>query len=122
MFKKIKIGGITVPMLANGATPLRYKQVFHKDIISEFQQAQDDYSKIISSVPELAYIMAMQAKAKDGEVNLNLINEDGYMEWVEQFEAMDLPMETEKITNLYMGNNETTSEPKKKVEEKQNEN
>ena len=31
-------------------------------------------------------------------------------------------MATEEITDLYMGNNATTSEPKKKVEEEQNEN
>lgn len=122
MFKKLKIGGITVPMLANGATPLRYKQVFHKDIISEFQQAQEDYSKVVNSIPELAFIMAMQAKAQDGGVALNLLDEDAYLEWVEQFGAMDLPIAAEQIINLYLGNNATSSEPKKKVKEKQNEN
>ena len=122
MFKNIEIGGITVPMLANGATPIRYRQVFHKDIITEFQQAQDDYSKVVNSMPELAFIMAMQAKAQDGAIDLNLLNEDKYLEWVEQFGAMDLPMASEQIINLYLGNNATSSEPKKKVKEKQNEN
>lgn len=122
MFKEIEVGGITVPMLANGATPIRYRHVFHKDIISEFQQAQDDYSKVVNSMPELAFIMAMQAKAKDGEVDLDLMNESTYMEWVEQFGAMDLPMASEQIVNLYLGNNATSSEPKKKAKEKQNEN
>ena len=122
MFKNIEIGGITVPMLANGATPIRYRYVFHKDIITEFQQAQDDYSKVVDSMPELAFIMAMQAKAQDGAIDLNLLNEDKYLEWVEQFGAMDLPMASEQIINLYLGNNATSSEPKKKVKEKQNEN
>ena len=122
MFKNIEIGGITVPMLANGATPIRYRYVFHKDIITEFQQAQDDYSKVVDSMPELAFIMAMQAKAQDGAIDLNLLNEDKCLEWVEQFGAMDLPMASEQIINLYLGNNATSSEPKKKVKEKQNEN
>lgn len=122
MFKKIEVGGITVPMLANGATPIRYKHVFHKDIITEFQQAQEDYSKVVNSIPELAFIMAMQAKAQDGGVALNLLDEDAYLEWVEQFGAMDLPIAAEQIINLYLGNNATSSEPKKKVKEKQNEN
>ncbi len=122
MFKNIEIGGITVPMLANGATPIRYRYVFHKDIITEFQQAQDDYSKVVNSMPELAFIMAMQAKAQDGAIDLNLLNEDKYLEWVEQFGAMDLPMASEQIINLYLSNNATSSEPKKKVKEKQNEN
>lgn len=122
MFKNIEIGGITVPMLANGATPIRYRHVFHKDIITEFQQAQDDYSKVVNSMPELAFIMAMQANAQDGAIDLNLLDEDAYLEWVEQFGAMDLPMASEQIINLYLGNNATSSEPKKKVKEKQNEN
>lgn len=122
MFKNVEIGGITVPMLANGATPIRYRHVFHKDIITEFQQAQDDYSKVVNSMPELAFIMAMQAKAQNGAIDLNLLNEDKYLEWVEQFGAMDLPMASEQIINLYLGNNATSSESKKKVKEKQNEN
>lgn len=122
MFKNVEIGGITVPMLANGATPIRYRHVFHKDIITEFQQAQDDYSKVVNSMPELAFIMAMQAKAQDGAIDLNLLNEDKYLEWVEQFGAMDLPMASEQIINLYLGNNATSSESKKKVKEKQSEN
>lgn len=122
MFKNIEIGGITVPMLANGATPIRYRQVFHKDIITEFQQAQDDYSKVVNSMPELAFIMAMQAQNKEVGGDLNLLNEDRYMKWMEQFDPMDLPMASEQIINLYLGNNATSSEPKKKVKEKQNEN
>ena len=122
MFKNIEVGGITVPMLANGATPIRYRHVFHKDIITEFQQAQEDYSKVVNSMPELAFIMAMQAKAQNGEVDLNLMNENTYLEWVEQFGAMDLPMASEQIINLYLGNNATSSEPKKKANEKQKEN
>lgn len=121
MFKEVNIGGITIPMLANGATPIRYKQVFHKDIISEFQQVEKDYSKVASSIPELAFIMAMQASAKDGSTNLNLLNEEMYIKWAEQFGAMDLPLASDQIIDLYMGNNSVSSEAKKKVKEKQSE-
>ena len=121
MFKEVKIGGITVPMLANGATPIRYRHIFHKDLIAEFQEAQNDYSKVTNSTPELAFVMAMQAKAKEGKVDLNLINEDMYVEWLEQFDPMDLPFASDQIVDLYMGNNATTSEAKKKTSEEQNE-
>lgn len=117
MFKKVKIGGITVPMLANGATPIRYKHTFHKDIISEFQIAENDYSKVASSIPELAFIMAKQAEAKEKDVSLSLLNEDMFVEWLEQFDPMDLPLAAEQIVNLYMGNNATSSESKKKKSE-----
>lgn len=121
MFKEISIGGIKIPMLANAATPLRYKHLFHKDIIKEFQEASGDVSKVTDSMPELAFIMAMAAEAKDGKVDMNLLNEEKFMDWLEQFDPLDLPMASEEIVNLYMGNNITSSEPKKKGKEKQSE-
>lgn len=114
MFREIKVGDKIVPMLANGATALRYRHVFKRDIIKELSEAQEDMSKGVNSIPELAFIMAMAAKAKDGEVDMNLLNEEKYIEWLEDFGPMDLPMAAEEITNLYAGNSITDSEPKKK--------
>lgn len=114
MFKEVKIGNITVPMLANGATPLRYKMIFHKDLISEFQDATENAEKAMESLPELAFIMAMQAQNKEVGGDLNLLNEDRYMKWMEQFDPMDIPMASDEIVGLYTGNMETSSEPKKK--------
>lgn len=115
MFKEIKVGDKTIPMLANGATPLRYKLLFRKDIIAEFQLAENDYSKVTDSVPELAFIMAKQAEASQSKEDLNLLNFDKYMTWMEQFEPMDLVFASDDIIDLYMGNNQTSSESKKKV-------
>ena len=114
MYKEIKIGGITVPMLANGATPLRYKLVFGKDLMTEFQGAMNDSSKAMDSLPELAFIMAKAAEAKDGKADMNCLNQDIYLDWLERFEPMDIPMASEEIVNLYSGNMETKSEAKKK--------
>lgn len=114
MFKEIKVGEITVPMLANGATPYRYNMVFKKDIIQEFMGAEEDATKVTNSIPELAFIMAMAAKAKEGEVDLNLLNQDMFMDWLEQFEATDLQEASEEIVDVYTANNKTSSEPKKK--------
>lgn len=115
MFKELKIGDKTIPMLANGATPLRYRLVFKKDIIEELQLAKNDYSKVTNSVPELAFIMAKQAEASQGGEDLNLLSFDKYMAWMEQFEPMDLIYASDDIIDLYMGNNQTSSESKKKV-------
>lgn len=117
MFKKLKIGKITVPMLANGATPIRYKNIFHKDVITEFEGAKNDSAKVTNSMPELAFVMAMQAQAKEGKVDLNLIDQEMYIEWLEQFDPMDLPFASDAILDVYMGNNATSSEAKKKSEE-----
>ena len=114
MFKEVKVGDITVPMLANGATPLRYKMVFAKDLLTEFQAGQENTANVVNCVPELAFIMAKAAEAKEGKADLNLINKDMFVEWLEQFEPMDLPMAADEIVNLYTGNLEGHSEPKKK--------
>lgn len=117
MFREIKVGELVVPMLANAATPLRYKHMFSKDIIKEFQGASDDSSKVTDSIPELAFIMAKAAEAKNGKTDMNLLNDQMYMDWLEQFEPLDLLNAAEDITDLYMGNGKTESEPKKKEEE-----
>lgn len=114
MYKEIKIGDITIPMLANGATPIRYKMIFGKDLISEFNEAQKDAVKAMDSLPELAFIMAKAAEAKEGKSDLNCLNQDIYVTWLEQFGPMDILNASDQIVNLYTGNMETRSEPKKK--------
>ena len=114
MFREITIGSVKVPMLANAATPLRYKQHFHKDILKEMQGAQMDSVKVTDSLPELAYIMACQAKAKEGKIDINLLKETDYLDWLEQFDPMDIPMAADDIVSLYFGNAITEAEAKKK--------
>jgi len=113
MYKEIEVGNITVPMLANGATPIRYKLVFHKDILKELKGIEGDESNI-ATVGELAFIMAMQAKANNGEYDLTKLNDNDYLEWLEQFNPLDIEMASEKIIDVYVGNTVTSSEPKKK--------
>ncbi len=114
MYKEIKVGSVTVPMLANGATPLRYRQVFGKDLIKEFKGAEQEASRAVDSIPELAFIMAKASEAKEGKADMNLINREMFAEWLEQFEPLDLPMASDEIINLYTGNMATKSEAKKK--------
>lgn len=114
MFREIKIGDITIPMLANGATPLRYRLLFGKDLISEFQNAENDATKVVDCIPELAFIMAKAAEAKEGKVDMNLLDQKAFLNWLEQFGPMDLPMASEEIINLYMGNAMAAIAPKKK--------
>lgn len=113
MFREVKVGDIAVPMLANGATPIRYKRVFHKDILKEFKGIEGDEAKI-DSIGEIAFIMAMQAKAQKGEADMSLLNDDAYIEWLEQFNPFDIDMAADQIVELYIINTETTSDSKKK--------
>lgn len=112
MYREIKVGKRTVPMLANGATPIRYRMTFKKDLINEFQKTEgNNYSIATDTVSELAFIMAKAAEKAD----MNKLNFEGYIEWLEQFEPFDLTEALEEIVDLYIGNIETSSEVKKKA-------
>lgn len=113
MYREIKVGEKMVPMVANAATALRYKHVFGKDLIVELQQAKDDTAKGFNSLPELAFVMAKAAEAKEGKVNMGLLNEENFMDWLEQFDSMDIVTAAEAVINLYMGNSEASVEQKK---------
>lgn len=113
MYKEIKIGDVNVPMIANAATPLRYKMIFGKDLISQFQDTEENTSKGIDSITELAFIMAKAAEAKEGKADMDKLNQSIFVEWLEKFEPMDIPMASEEIVGLYMGNALTSVEPKK---------
>ena len=109
MFKEIKIGEQTIPMIANGATPIRYRQLFHKDIITKMNGGTnaDDAVEMAS---ELAFVMAKSAEKAD----MSTLNMDDYYEWLEQCEALELLRNAGSIITLYAGNRATTSEVKKK--------
>lgn len=115
MYREIKVGEMSIPMLANGATPIRYRMVFGKDLMSEFNQIQEDTGKASTSLSELAFIIAKAAEAFNEKKAMTTLNQESYVEWLEQFEPLDLVLAAEDIVNLYMGNGETLSEAKKKA-------
>ena len=92
MYREVKVGNTTIPMLANGATPIRYRMVFGKDIISEFQMAEEDNGRISSSISELAYIMAMAAEAQEGKISMANLNQESFVDWLEKFEGPHVPV------------------------------
>ncbi len=113
MYREIEIGDHTIPMSANGATPIRYRRVFGKDIIGEFQKVDENnnYSIAIDSISELAFIMAKSGEKAD----MDKLNEEAYIDWLEQFEPFDITNSADEIVDLYMGNTKTSSEVKKKA-------
>lgn len=115
MYREIKVGEMSIPMLANGATPIRYRMTFGKDIISEFEQSQQDSGKASSSISELAFIMAKAAESRNEGKPMSNLNQDSFIAWLEQFEPLDLTLASEDIIDLYMGNEKTLSEDKKKA-------
>lgn len=104
--------------LAVGSTPYRYKQLFRQDLMLEITKlANSDFSAIgenadFSVSDKLAYVMNCQAEHKD----MNKLNFDSFLDWVDQFETSELFNHISDIIGIYIGNKESTSEPKKEVE------
>lgn len=111
MYREIKIGNRTIPMSANGATPIRYRMVFGKDLISEFQNVENNYSVAMDTISELAFIMAKAGEKAD----MDMLNRNANVDWLEQFEPFDITNVADAIVDVYMGNAQTSSEVKKKA-------
>ena len=110
MYGVIKVGERDVPMLATAATPIRYKQVFKKNLLPYFmgKATEEDAAEMVG---ELAYIMAAAASA-EGSMKLT---EDGYLSWLEGFDPLAFvdPIVVREIINLYQGNVTSHEEVKK---------
>lgn len=128
-----------VPFVANGATSLRYRMVFGKElgaaisnVLTALQNSgninvdptadMDDVdieqlkgmiavvdSGAMEAVYELGYIMNAAAEHRDMR-NLDI---NGYFDWLEQFETLELMMHSTDIIGLYLNNKTTTSTAKK---------
>lgn len=107
MFKTLTIDGKDVALVANAATPFRYKQVFHKDLLSILGNEAEAEAQGVEAVTQLAYIMNKQAEKAD----MNKLNEDEFIVWLEGFSAMAFINSAEDILNVYMDSTVGTSTP-----------
>lgn len=112
MFNVVKIGEKEVPMLAMASSAVYYKRVFGRDAIVVQADAKSQ-GELIAFYGEMGYIMAMMAEANGDRAKLNALNFDGYVEWLEQFNAVDYNTAISSIATLYEGNKRGTSERKK---------
>lgn len=107
MFKTLNIDGKEVEFSANAATPFRYRQIFHKDLLSILGNEEKAQNEGVEAVTELAFIMAKQAEKAD----MGKLNEEMFFEWLEGFGSMAFVNNAEDILNIYMESTETTSTP-----------
>ena len=107
MFKTLNIDGREVEFSANAATPCRYRQIFHKDLLSILGNEEKAQNEGVEAVTELAFIMAKQAEKAD----MGKLNEEVFFEWLEGFGSMAFVNNAEDILNIYMESTETTSAP-----------
>lgn len=110
MTDKITIRGKEITFTANGATPLYYKQFFHRDLLKSITVEDDTITIGTEYIPDLAFIMAKQADKAD----MLHLQQKTYYEWLENFDPLDLTMAAEEIFNIYLSDSIPTEEPKKK--------
>lgn len=104
----IDFGGKPTELVANGATPVLYKRVFRRDFLNSANKADD-----MDIYVELAFIMAKQAEKPMSEL-INGLKYEDYLEWVQDFEAMDIISKVTDVFALYHGQAVQTSVSKKK--------
>lgn len=114
MIKDVNIKDKTITLLANGSTPYRYKQVFHKDIIKLISSG-DRETIVGETAPELAFIMNVQA-LEAAKKKAPVYSMEGFITWLEQFDPLDIPEAADEILDVYIGNSAPSEKPKKKVE------
>ena len=120
MYKVIQLQGedgemLDVPFLANAATPFRFKSLFGQDLIVLFQMCDKNGVYDIDFVSQLAFIMAMQAEAKAGRVDLSTINKESLLSWLEKLDGFSIYSKAAEILDVYLGNTGVTSTEKKKA-------
>ena len=115
MYNEIKIGEKVVPMLSMASTDLYYRNIFHEDAI-KLQTSSQDEGDIINFVMKMGFVMAKFAELKDRK-EMNKLNEDAFLDWLDQFERTDYLNALVDIRLTYEGQSVTHSDTKKKESE-----
>lgn len=112
MFREVKIGEREVPMLAMASANIYYKRVFGRDAIVVQADAATDGQRI-AFYGEMGFIMAKMAEAQGDRKALLALNEEKYIEWLEQFDASDYNKAIADIAMVYEGQQAPDSTAKK---------
>lgn len=107
MYKKLEIDGKEIELVANAATPFRFKQIFKKDLLSILGNEDKAQNEGVEAVTELAFVMAKQAEKAD----MNKLNYDMFIDWLEDFGPMAFVDSAENILAVYMESTASTSTP-----------
>lgn len=115
MFNNVKIGDKTVPMLSMASVDVFYRNIFHEDPM-KLQMETEDAGALINFHTRMAFIMAKYAECHDRR-EMAKLNEDSFLDWLDQFDRMDLMAALEDVMKTYNGQALTASEAKKNTEE-----
>ena len=112
MFNNVKIGEKTVPMLSMASVDIYYKNIFHEDPIALQTADNLEVGTMINFVSRMGFVMAKFAELKDRK-EMAKLNEEAFIDWMDQFERADLTDALQDIQATYEGQNITGSTAKK---------
>ena len=115
MYNIVKIGDKEVPMLSMASVDIYYRSIFHRDALKTQVEANNEADSV-NFVLEMAFVMAKFAELKDRKEMLKL-NEDSYIEWLDQFERIDLINALPDAQRTYEGQMLETVDAKKNINE-----
>lgn len=112
MYQIVQIGDKEISMLAMASCDLYYRQIFGDDPIRI--QAGKDVSEgdMIELLERMGFVMAKFAELRSRKEMLKL-NEDAFLDWMDQFERADYLNALADIRLVYEGEKVTTSKEKK---------
>lgn len=115
MYNIVKIGDKAVPMLSMASVDIYYRNIFHEDAIKA-QTKESDEGDLINFVMRMGFVMAKFAEIRDRK-EMNKLNEDNFVEWLDQFDRGEYFNALPDIKSTYEGQSLTESESKKKESE-----
>ena len=93
-----------LPFEANGATAIRYRMVFHEDLMLTMNSLSGENVDTLIGA-KLGYIMNAQAEKRTQDLSM-----DDFITWAAAFDGMSLVESLEAFVSLYLGNRYSTSE------------
>lgn len=108
MKKELLIGGQTLALSANAATPVRYKMAFSEDLLKALSSTEDSETDLPDVVSKLTYVMNKQALQDTADLSF-----DDYLLWLEGFDdPTAFLIYSADIIKFYLGNVKTGSKAK----------
>ena len=102
-----------MPMLSLASVDIFYLHIFHEDPIKKQARNDLDEGDTIDLMSKMGFVMAKYAELKDRK-KMRELNEDDYLEWLDQFEHMEFLEALGDVGKTYNGQNVTYAEEKKK--------
>ena len=116
MYNIVKIGDKQIPMQSMASVDVYFRNIFHADPYQLQTEGADKPGAMVDFHIKMAFVMAKFAELHDRK-KMSQLNEDSFIEWLEQFDRMDLLNALESVMLTYNGQQITTSEAKKNNEE-----